>query len=822
MTKYNNYAGVGTGNGQNEIAILDPNATENDPIDGASVQVMKEVLTILGPTPDSSNDQQYPGAVREWCINDAAVDPFTDSVLANSEDGNLYRWNLSTNTFTQVVTLSSGRGEAYTPTLIGKNGLVYAIQNSTLFAVGMPTGTQPVIVVDGQPGYSDSGNWHSETDPADYDGTDRWASASGNGNSTATWTVSGLPAGLYTVQVAWAGHSSYATNAPYAIYDGSTLLQTVPVNESQAPTGTSYGGVPFQQIATVAINSGTINVVLSNTGTNNTYIIANAVRIAPVPSSNTDLNWAASGDGITGPGSATTQSTFNVNWTYTVSGATAPSSFTIAYYASTSSNPNQNFNNAISLGAQTISNSSSWTVGDHSGTSPAFNIPTNGSYYLFALLNAHDDFAETNMNNNLTETSSPMVVSGPVIVANGQSGYSDSGNWHSESDPADYGGTDRWASASGNGNNTATWTVSGLPAGLYNVQVAWAGHSSYASNAPYAIYDGSTLLQTVAVNESQAPVGASYGGVPFQQIATVTINSGTINVVLSNTGTNNTYIIANAVRVAPVPPSNTDLNWTDSGDGITGPASTSTQSTFTIGWTYTISTGPAPSSFAITYYASTSSNPNQNFSQAIDLGSQTISSAGLLTVGDHTGTSPAFQIVTNGTYYLFALLNSNPDFIETNMNNNLVVSSAPTVVSGPVIIAAGQAGYSDSGNWHTESDPADYDGTDRWASSSGNGNSTATWTFTGLPPGQYTVQVAWAGHSSYASNAPYALYDGSTLLQTVSVNESQAPQGTDYGGVPFQQIATVTIDSGTLTVVLSNTGTNNAYIIANAVRIAPA
>jgi hypothetical protein len=59
-------------------------------------------------------------------------------------------------------------------------------------------------------------------------------------------------------------------------------------------------------------------------------------------------------------------------------------------------------------------------------------------------------------------------------------------------------------------------------------------------------------------------------------------------------------------------------------------------------------------------------------------------------------------------------------------------------------------------------------------------------------------------------------------LQTVSVNESQAPQGTDYGGVPFQQIATVTIDSGTLTVVLSNTGTNNAYIIANAVRIAPA
>ncbi len=31
MTKYNNYAGVGTGDGHNKIAILDPNATENDP-----------------------------------------------------------------------------------------------------------------------------------------------------------------------------------------------------------------------------------------------------------------------------------------------------------------------------------------------------------------------------------------------------------------------------------------------------------------------------------------------------------------------------------------------------------------------------------------------------------------------------------------------------------------------------------------------------------------------------------------------------------------------------------------------------------------------
>ena len=135
MTKYNNYAGEG-GNGINEIAILDPTATETDPSTGATV--MKEILTIAGVTPDPAYDSSHPGAVNEWCINSAAVDPATDSILAGSEDGNLYRWNLSTNSFTQKVTLTSGLGEAYTPTLIGPDGTVYAINNATLFAVGGP------------------------------------------------------------------------------------------------------------------------------------------------------------------------------------------------------------------------------------------------------------------------------------------------------------------------------------------------------------------------------------------------------------------------------------------------------------------------------------------------------------------------------------------------------------------------------------------------------------------------------------------------------------------------------------------------------------
>ena len=129
LTKYNNYFGVGTGDGINRVAIIDPFVAAADPISG--IPTMREVIAIAGPTPETD----HPG-VREWCINTAAIDPFTKSALINSEDGKLYRWNFATNTFTQQIVLTPGIGEAYTPTLIGVDGTVYAINNATLFAVG--------------------------------------------------------------------------------------------------------------------------------------------------------------------------------------------------------------------------------------------------------------------------------------------------------------------------------------------------------------------------------------------------------------------------------------------------------------------------------------------------------------------------------------------------------------------------------------------------------------------------------------------------------------------------------------------------------------
>ncbi len=128
--KYNNYAGVGTGIGLNQLAVLDPHSNQADTI-VPTVQVMREVLTILGPTLVSGSTTER----REWCINTMAADPARKSILANNEDGVLYRWDLTTNTFAKSIRLNDGLGQAYTPTLVGADGGVYAISNATLYAI---------------------------------------------------------------------------------------------------------------------------------------------------------------------------------------------------------------------------------------------------------------------------------------------------------------------------------------------------------------------------------------------------------------------------------------------------------------------------------------------------------------------------------------------------------------------------------------------------------------------------------------------------------------------------------------------------------------
>ena len=64
------------------------------------------------------------------------MDPLTSSVLMNSEDGSLYRWHLPSNVLSERIGLNNGYAQSYTPTAIGADGRVYAVNNARLFSIG--------------------------------------------------------------------------------------------------------------------------------------------------------------------------------------------------------------------------------------------------------------------------------------------------------------------------------------------------------------------------------------------------------------------------------------------------------------------------------------------------------------------------------------------------------------------------------------------------------------------------------------------------------------------------------------------------------------
>jgi autotransporter-associated beta strand protein len=254
MTKYNNYASTG-GNGENELAILDPNVGVTDPryntTGAGGATIMQTVETVLGPTPDAAITGEYPNAVDEWCDNTAVVDPATDSVLVNSEDGNLYRWNLQTNTLTQVVNITNGIGEAYTPTIVGPDGTVYAINNATLWAVGASSSTTV---------YS---TWYSSAGGS-WGGSNWSAAMPGNAGDNVTFDTSISGSSVVTLDGnRTVGVMNFYSPVSYTIAQGSGGTLTFNNGASGAQINDCYGNHTISAPVSLA---GTTTIAVEEAG----------------------------------------------------------------------------------------------------------------------------------------------------------------------------------------------------------------------------------------------------------------------------------------------------------------------------------------------------------------------------------------------------------------------------------------------------------------------------------------------------------------------------------------------------------------------------
>jgi phosphodiesterase/alkaline phosphatase D-like protein len=101
--------------------------------------------------------------------------------------------------------------------------------------------------------------------------------------------------------------------------------------------------------------------------------------------------------------------------------------------------------------------------------------------------------------------------------------------------------------------------------------------------------------------------------------------------------------------------------------------------------------------------------------------------------------------------------------------------------------------------------------------SKGSGSTSSTWSFNGLPAGEYQVWVTWRISSTHATNSPFSIYDGGVLRKTTRLNQRLTPSDLSANGALWKQLGTVTVNSGRIVVRLSNAA--NGSVVADAVRV---
>ncbi|MCA9206452.1 MAG: hypothetical protein KDA59_25540, partial [Planctomycetales bacterium] len=101
----------------------------------------------------------------------------------------------------------------------------------------------------------------------------------------------------------------------------------------------------------------------------------------------------------------------------------------------------------------------------------------------------------------------------------------------------------------------------------------------------------------------------------------------------------------------------------------------------------------------------------------------------------------------------------------------------------------------------------------------------ATWTYNGLADGRYLVSATWTPSSENSMNAQYTV-NGGGAPTVVDVDQELGPHSFQEEDITWQNLTYVDVTGGTLTVELSNnsagSGSNNRYIVADAIRISPA
>ncbi|MFN7804404.1 MAG: right-handed parallel beta-helix repeat-containing protein, partial [Planctomycetaceae bacterium] len=146
---------------------------------------------------------------------------------------------------------------------------------------------------------------------------------------------------------------------------------------------------------------------------------------------------------------------------------------------------------------------------------------------------------------------SPDLVPGTArILDNGDAGFSVTGGWTAAS--SGYQSDSAETATSTSGNQTATWTVTGLdPDAWYEVSVTWPARSESHFSSQFTVREGATVLQTASLDQRSAPDDFTEGGTAWERLGTHYVRGGTLTVQLNNYSPYGSgYVVsADAVRI---------------------------------------------------------------------------------------------------------------------------------------------------------------------------------------------------------------------------------------------------------------------------------
>jgi concanavalin A-like lectin/glucanase superfamily protein/Calx-beta domain-containing protein/fibronectin type III domain protein len=487
----------------------------------------------------------------------------------------------------------------------------------------------------------------------------------------------------------------------------------------------------------------------------------------------------------------------------TISGATSVNESSSADYTLTAYYDGRSPQN-VTTSASWSENSTYATIVSSTGKLTTSSVTSNKSVRITASYGGKSDTHDVTIKNVIVE---------PQIIDNGESGFRTEGKWFSF--PGQGYKNDVHFAEKGSGSAKAFWTFPVTP-GQYEVAATWTPHKNRATDSPYTVFSGSTPLRTVDVNQELVPNDFTDKGVNWENLGTFTITSNTLKVRLSNAA--NEYVIADAIRIervsgpeitvlgngvsiedgdtTPSPEEGTDFGSVLPGQP--GPTQTFTvrndgTETLTLGG-ITIMIFPPPPVVSVP--------PGYTLIEDLAINSLPPGASDTFTV--------RLDTVTEGTK------GGQVSFFNNDSNENRFnFSITGTVgVEPPQVINNGESGFRTEGKWTPF--PGQGYKNDVHFAAKGTGSAKAFWTFT-VTPGQYDVAATWTPHKNRATDAPYTVWDSSTKLNTVDVNQEVAPSGITDEGVNWKKLGTFTITSNMLVVQLSNAA--NEYVIADAIRI---